>query len=91
MTRENFNFLLSQSSQVPLGEFVVARVRPFTDITKKIPYDQVDEIFKGKNDNADLLMGFGIVRQVAEETGNVLMIFNHNQGVTFPDNVMNLD
>ena len=88
--KENLEFLFSQSSSIPLNEFVVARLKPFTDVKKPIPEDQIEQVYWGINDRASLLLGFGIARQVAYESGNALFIFNPNQGVTFPNN-MNYD
>jgi len=84
---ENLNFLYSVFPSIPLGEFVVARVKPFTDITKLIPQDQIEEVFWGKYDNASLLVGFGLARQVAKESGNALLIFNPKQEITFSNNI----
>ena len=85
--KENLDFLFSTSDSIPLNEFVVARLAPFTDISKPIPGEQIKQIFIGNNDNTSLLMGFGIARQVASGCGTVMLIFNPRQEVTFPNNV----
>lgn len=85
--KENLNFLFSQSSSIPLNEFVVARLKPFTDVEKPIPEEQIEPIYLGKNDETSLLFGFGIARQVACDSGNVLLIFNPNQEIIFPSNM----
>lgn len=85
--KENLEFLFSQSNTIPIDQFVVARVKPFTDTKEPIQSEQIEQIYWGTNDRASLLFGFGIARQVAQESGNVLLIFNQNQGVTFPENM----
>lgn len=85
--KENLDFLFSQSPSVPLNEFVVARVKPFTDVKKPIPNDQIEIVYAGGNDESSLLLGFGIARQVATDSGNVLLIFNPEQDVVFPSNM----
>lgn len=85
--KENLDFLFSESESIPLGEFVVARLKPLTDVTKIIPSEQIEHVFWGCNNRASLLMGWGIAMQVSKESGNVLIVFNPKQEVTFPDNV----
>jgi len=85
--KENLDFLFSTSDSIPLNEFVVARLAPFTDIKQLIPDDQIEKIYWGTNNRASLLLGFGIARQVATDSGNVLLIFNPNQEVIFPSNM----
>jgi len=85
--KERLSFLFSYSQDVPLGRFAVAKLKPFTDLDKPIPEEQIEPVFLGKNENADLLMGFGIARQVSQDTGNVLILFNHSQEVIFPNNM----
>jgi len=88
--KENLNFLFTYSDEVPLNKFAVAKLKPFTDIDKPIPEEQIEPVFIGKNEDADLLMGFGIARQVSEDTGNVLVLFNPQQEVVFPSNFRDL-
>jgi hypothetical protein len=77
---------ISASREVPLGSFVVARVKPCSVGEKMLGAGDIVEVYHGKNDRADLLMGWGVAKHISHRYGLVLIVFNPNENIILPKN-----
>lgn len=77
----NQELLIGMSPEIPLGGFVVVRVK--SDKKSLMPCD-IDELFTGDGSQASLLLGLGIANNSAE-TDKTMMVFNPDEIVIFPN------
>lgn len=84
--KKEYDFKISVSPEVGVGEFLVARVKKGRETLSKFGPNDINIIFKGESSNPDLLFGWGIARNLSEHNQTCLIIFNPEEKVSFPNN-----
>jgi hypothetical protein len=85
MSTEELNMLVSTSKEVPVGAFIVARVKPKARGAKLLGPEDIQEVFHGCGSQSELLFGWGIARKIAKTEGVSLLIFNPDEIITLPE------
>jgi hypothetical protein len=82
---KEYNFTISASTEVPLGGFIVARIKPKAIGEKLLGPKDIEEIYHGDSGKSSLLFGWGIARNISDKGGVPLLIFNPDEEIVVPD------
>jgi len=77
--------MIITDTEVPLGAFVVMRLALASQKSQLIKPEDVTEVFYGNDIKSDMLFGWGIARQISNDKGVALLVFNPEEEITWPE------